>query len=527
MAYHYGIKNRYTPTQLINKAYGWGGGYRGDLGDVPSRLMSTPAGLSAEQFRQQFAYEWLNSSESSVGFTNPPFASGAAGRLLPSIQTPSGVPVRIQRGYIRRGEIEAGKPESKARLYFMFNPEMITRDYVSYLDQTALDPFNTVYQSGNLVAPPSILDFSFSLMFDRQEEATDQDHPGCFVDYQFFDLVVRNVVPTDPNSTGNTLPDNGVMMVNPREITVVFSQQISVQGRPLNARVSFVKFTHRMVPTRMLIDLTIRATYLGPLKPETMYVAEEFKTADTIPIGQGLDAYQFTNLQVDTELGSESGATGAVGESAANISNSGANARLSALQYAITHSRNAPKNSLAAGVTKYDNGSLRMAPMVNDIFDYVDCSSLVVQSYQKIGAGPGMGWGNFGSWAISTHGIMDTVDNGSFKGKVMTWKGAVENNLFQQGDLLIRRGHIGFYVSHQGNQYTLFDAASKTSEPQVGQRTRSMNNEKWTHVLRPEPAGWTSQVANTGGNNNSSNNNWANLPGANVNPYTPLGGAPR
>ena len=44
-----------------------------------------------------------------------------------------------------------------------------------------------------------------------------------FVDYQFFDMVVRNVIPSDPNQTNNTLPDNGVMMVNPRDITVVFS----------------------------------------------------------------------------------------------------------------------------------------------------------------------------------------------------------------------------------------------------------------------------------------------------------------
>ena len=105
----------------------------------------------------------------------------------------------------------------------MYNPEIITRDYVSYLDQTALDPFNTVYQSGNLVAPPAILDFSFDLFFDRQEEATQPDHPGVFVDYQYFDLVVRNVMPSDPNRPGNTLPDNGVMMVNPRDITVVFA----------------------------------------------------------------------------------------------------------------------------------------------------------------------------------------------------------------------------------------------------------------------------------------------------------------
>ena len=43
--YSYGIKNRYTPTALINKAYGWKGGGSGNLSDVPSRLMLTGAGL--------------------------------------------------------------------------------------------------------------------------------------------------------------------------------------------------------------------------------------------------------------------------------------------------------------------------------------------------------------------------------------------------------------------------------------------------------------------------------------------------
>ena len=96
------------------------------------------------------------------------------------------------------------------------------------------------------------------------------------MDYQFFDLVVRNVVPSDPNQASNTLPDNGVMMVNPRDITVVFSPQFTVQGRPLNARVTFEKFTHRMTPTRMRISLTMRAVYIGPIKDMTEYKAEEF-----------------------------------------------------------------------------------------------------------------------------------------------------------------------------------------------------------------------------------------------------------
>ena len=148
----------------------------------------------------------------------------------------------------------------------MYNPEQISRQYLSYLNSSAVDPFNTVYQSGNLVAPPSMLDFSFDLFFDRQDETHQTaDHPGVYVDYQFFDMVVRNVVPDDPAAGSSQVPDNGVMMVNPQQITVVFSPQLTVQGIPLNASVNFVKFTHRMTPTRMIISLTLRATYFGPL----------------------------------------------------------------------------------------------------------------------------------------------------------------------------------------------------------------------------------------------------------------------
>ena len=62
----------------------------------------------------------------------------------------------------------------------MYNPTVIARDYVSYLDQGALDPFNTVFQSGNLVAPPSMMNFTFELFFDRQDEARCPTTPACW-----------------------------------------------------------------------------------------------------------------------------------------------------------------------------------------------------------------------------------------------------------------------------------------------------------------------------------------------------------
>jgi hypothetical protein len=281
----------YRPTALTFNRTPFGSPRPYTAADVP--VPGDVFGADRTMLEQQFAYEWLDAAGSAPSRRNPPFTKGAAGRLHPEFLD-TGQPQRILRGFIRRAEYDRADIKSTARLYFMYNPETIQRDYVSYLDQGALDPFNTVYQAGNLVAPPSYMDFNFSLLFDRQEEAAaNGDFPGVFVDYEYFDLVVRNVLPNyDPNGTstgGNAIPDNGIMMVNPRDITVVFSPNITVQGRPSNARVSFTKFTHRMIPIRMQIDLTMRVTYFGPMQDMVNYTAEQNLVTDTVPWFEGVD----------------------------------------------------------------------------------------------------------------------------------------------------------------------------------------------------------------------------------------------
>ena len=72
------------------------------------------------------------------------------------------------------------------------------------------------------------------------------------------------------------------MMVNPRDITVVFSQEITVQGRPLNASVVFERFTHKMVPTRMRINLQMRVVYFGPMRDITTFVPETVRAMEAI-----------------------------------------------------------------------------------------------------------------------------------------------------------------------------------------------------------------------------------------------------
>lgn len=239
---------------------------------VPSRFNDSYANIR----------EAVDGSLESTVFplANPRFDYGSSGMYLHTIKSvsPSGVasPARIIRGHIRRSVVDNADPTSKFRLYFMYNPEVIERTYVSYLEQAALDPFNTVFGSNNLVAPPGVLDFSFEMFFDRQTENANGSMPrGVLEDFDYFDLVVRGVVPG--YGTGD-LPDNGVLMVNPRNITVVFSPQLTVQGRPHSAEVLYQKFDHKMNPVRMTIRLTMKAQYIGAMR-------RDFSFAQTQQVG--------------------------------------------------------------------------------------------------------------------------------------------------------------------------------------------------------------------------------------------------
>jgi len=500
MAYSYGIKNKFRPTRLAPNAYGWSNRPAYTQADIPTALMDRPTDLTVDQFRQQFAYEWFQSSDTDakgfggVGFSNPPFVSGAAGRLHPLLRDAvTGKPARILRGYIRRADFDSKDDTSKARLYFMFNPEVITRDYVSYLEQTALDPFNSVYQSGNLVAPPSFMDFGFSLIFDRQEEAQQPDHPGVYVDYQFFDLVVRNVIPTDPNQSSNTLPDNGIMMVNPRDITVVFSPQLTVQGRPLNASVTFEKFTHRMTPTRMTIQLRMRAVYMGPAKDMVEYKKEEFQAEAAIP----LDSVKATSYSwndndenaLDVLKNSNNANIQEIGESLAQqfgqANDQNHAMRLQALQWAMDNVQQGGPgayHALDSGWTNYtgaDSGTMRYGIPIG-----ADCSGLVTHAYIKVGLGDRVKWSGHPGTAVmidialKNRGLFLYSELNTFD-----W----QHDLLP-GDILIRQGHVGFFVKYSGTNCIIFDAASSTSKPEVGQRTVTGHG-SFTHLLRPTPHG--------------------------------------
>ena len=137
----------FTPGRFQNPgAYGWSN-TRATYEGPPITGRTDVGNYAYERFR---ADDQFGSGFSS---SNPQFSSDAAGRLIPTVHfheddaIPGGTPARILRGFIRRADYDASDPVSRSRLYFMYNPTIIARDYVSYLDQGALDPFNTVFQS--------------------------------------------------------------------------------------------------------------------------------------------------------------------------------------------------------------------------------------------------------------------------------------------------------------------------------------------------------------------------------------------
>ena len=533
-----GLINKFRPTALSFNAYGWKGSPQYNRADVPSQWVEGVGSVDRTIIEQQLAYEWLNSSDAGGPgniWTNPPFLSGAAGRLMSGMVASDNTPARILRGFIRRSEADISDVASMSRLYFMYNPEKITRQYVSYLDQGALDPFNTVFQSGNLVAPPSYMDFQFDLFFDRQEEAVIASNPGVFVDYQYFDMVVRNVIPaTDPNAMNSALPDNGVMMVNPRDITVVFSPQITVQGRPSNATVNFTRFTHRMVPTRMEISLTMRVTYFGPLKDMTPYVKDEAVTAATIPFTEIADTYQ---ISVDDLIAFK----GQLAQFATDIVNNIKNGDLTGgigssvgdgtppfqdptdwLDPSIPSGTSGAVANTAKGSAEINGLIVDYAEqMVKDsgtkyvhnthTWQQADCSGLVYRAFMDTGHADVMGWksptfgiGTSDMWYFITHGL----SKGDILFQVDGQRPQTERYkvikaglpLLQKGDLLFRinmkerpdSGHVAWFVNWANSSKTsatIFAAMSPTDGVRDSVPTADYIAQNYTGAFRPYTAG--------------------------------------
>ena len=447
------------------------------------------------------------------GKSNKPFRLSSTGAITPN-QTAGGVAdPRIKRGFIRRSAPDSGDAISNTSLNFMYNPTDIVRDYVSYMDQAALDPFNTLYGSGNLVAPPSFVNFSFQLIFDRQQELVNGDlSDGVLHDFKYFDMVVRNV-PVQ-NSSSN-VPDNGVMMVNPKDITVVFSPELTVQGRPTNARVAFTKFDSKMTPTRMVVSLTMIITYFGPLReyfgldtnqeiadyeatiPYSTIYDEEYTLADVeaaqkiwreqkearfLESLQGTQEIPYSTLALSGGVG---GAYGQAGGAAGIASGVGGEVRTAALQAAIAR---------ATAATSYSQQA-RTGP------NSYDCSGLTCKAYEDVGALGVLSGGRITTVA----GIVDHQISTGWTQSSQVPGGSVaslQQNL-QPGDLMARSsGHSGSngggnhilffagWTDGSKNQFTSVEARGRSASPQVGTYTRSISKMTgYNYIIRPNAAG--------------------------------------
>ena len=430
---NYVTNNEYVPSGVTTDP-------NGQSSVNPDATYNTSNTLSNNFSSLSRGHAYSRLADSDKAKSNPKFNYGSAGRLQgPIANGPNATSPLISRGYIRRSNSNPTDPTDGYRLYFMFNPETIQRDYVAYLEQQALDPFNTIYGSNNLVAPPGILDFSFELFFDRETENANGDMPrGVLEDFDYFDLVVRGVV---PDTQGPQLQDNGVMMINPRNITVVFGPQLSVQGRAFRAAVDYTKFDHTMTPTRMTISVSMKVFYFGKVTEDFAFASttSEAEYEATIPYDQS-DIYKINEKNLDEAIrigytvrnpGTTTpiGPTGPIG-SVTDIPNK--QIRTAALQKA---------ESLGESVVFYSN----QRPITTDTSAGLDCSGLVMWAYGSIGAIKALdpNQRTEGPWYGYTISIIEAAR------RLGTIQDISEQSLnsLEYGDIVIGTGHMAFVVS--------------------------------------------------------------------------------
>lgn len=428
------------------------------------------------------------------GNSNPDFNTSTAGTLSPGDRP------KISRGYIRRANPNSDNPSSTAVLKFMYNPAEITRNYLSYMDQAAIDPYNTLFQSGNLVAPPSIVQFDFALLFDREIEAAGDASliynwrdRGVMVDNDYFNVVVRNVAPNNASST--EVPDNGVMMVNPEDIVVVFGPQLTVQGRPINSQVKFTKFNHLMTPTRMEVSIQMMVNYFGPLRePFGLDATQKIGEYEAlIPYSERADG-TLTDAQVQASIDVYNAAFDANQAEVATLLATrqpwwnledfgGALAAGGPLSSGVAAAALAYAKANFEGKL-YSQGRRRQVP------DYSDCSSMIWYSYNQQGAGHifGQDWPTTQSmyhhWNSTNFRDMQIITKGSGNGEQIRTKA-------QPGDILWKKGHVAMFEADEGAGYVrTFASRSSSSTPQVGSKRVSTSYiDTYSLCLRPVVAG--------------------------------------
>lgn len=503
--------------------------------------------LDWQKFKQQLV-TGLHATPQEAGgkYSNPPFLG--AGQMT----GPNGVPEwmrdqiggvrRIVRGYLRRQTVDATSPESFVRLYYMYNPDQVQRQYLSWNEATTLDQGGQMGVDSDSApsSVPSLTQISFTLYFDRQiEVATIEDHPGVMVDLQAFDVLSGNLVYTQTAANGDqsatvipagmSLPANTdatedrsgqlrpTMSNTQTMVTAVFSPSLAVEGVLVGATASFTKFSQRMTPVTMALTITLLVSFVGKNNNQT----------SNPDVGAGT----LTNPQVyNPQQGAVPGATQDERNYQTRIG------AWAATQYALD-------NLLDTGTDgHYDPDKRDIGPPCTATHPFwTDCSSFVWRSFHAIGwTGTDQGdllglGGKCGSGAPDSSTFATNIRRMS-SGTNRRWKiwqdmwdedppnsesswddGAAEFAALRRGDVLVRlpgytkdSGHVAFFISIDGdlsggnwnnkNIVRILDSGGKNmgSYKQGGQlRTTSMNDIWYNYNIwaRPEPFGPTTDFS--------------------------------
>jgi hypothetical protein len=232
-------------------------------------------------------------------YQNPPFIGVGNTGTMPGYMDGS----KILRGYARRLDavdfnlpnLSAADKARNTRLFFMFNPAEIQRQYLSYADTAGLKTLDTSDPTSASTPAFTTTTVSIELFFDRGEEVMMyKNHPGVLLDLAVFDMLAGQMpfthtdidmlqqkylatqASTDPKINAQVTADylkssQSLMVDTSMRLAFIMSPNLMFQGTIQSASALFQKFSHRMTPTRMTLSLTLLITYTGQQFDATPY----------------------------------------------------------------------------------------------------------------------------------------------------------------------------------------------------------------------------------------------------------------
>lgn len=555
-----GVGTRKTPYDIGGKPpYGFTGtpAYNPAWNPGVPQSFVGPALPGTQEVALYERFDWDKSIDARQ-YQNPAFVGiGSTGRVPQWMQGEGGVTKRILRGYMRRSTVyplsQPGLSDQQkatnAKLYFMYNPSDVMRQYVSYTALAGQSSDNPESATSGGQQVPAMVTMNMELLFDRQEEvARFPNHPGVLVDLAVFDMLIGNnitsyddVMNRDVNfgdasaSTAVSTPSGGADTATLKPgldiyITIIMSPSLVFEGKIMEASALFQKFSHRMTPTRMTLTVTLWLNYTGKLIPATSVNAADQASAawrrdlsatkDTVnPTVKAASKAAALNLNYQGRLLAVNWAERWTAEAGQRVNSTGPYAGTTGSYYAnskrdgIMHDRcdGFANDDLVAGG----------APA------YFDCSSLCYRAYHAVGWENALHLGP--DCAPASDFFIDSALGNSDVWSYQELKGATISNASASlrdslchdfdlwdpentgqpgpntGDMLVRRGagsagHIAFIHSklsgdasnYRGWQWKVIHSCCPDEPVKYGTYTTEQiifggDNRPYTHIIRPHP----------------------------------------